>query len=77
MHLSLVNLHPGQSEQVVVKIKAGKITGRLLTGSKIDSHNTFTSPEEVAPTKFTAFQAKGDRVELELPARSVVVLEMV
>jgi alpha-N-arabinofuranosidase len=77
LHLSLVNLHPGQSEQVVVKIKAGKITGRLLTGSKIDSHNTFTSPEEVVPTKFTTFQSKGDRVELELPARSVVVLEMV
>jgi alpha-N-arabinofuranosidase len=77
LHLSLVNLHPGQSEPVVVKLKAGKIAGRLLTGGKMDSHNTFERPEEVAPTKFTAFQTKGDKLELELPARSVMMLELI
>ena len=76
LHLSLANLNPNASETVSVKIKAGKIAGRLLTGDKMDSHNTFERPDEVAPTKFTAFQANGDRLELELPARSVAVLEI-
>ena len=77
LHLSLVNLHPDKSEAVVVKLKADKIVGRLLTGTAIDSHNTFESPAEVAPMRFAAVQVKGDRLELELPPRSVVMLEAV
>jgi alpha-N-arabinofuranosidase len=79
VHLSIVNLQPQQSAQVIVKLAGAtltKVEGQILTAAELDAHNTFDAPENVHPVAFTAFVQKGgsDELTLTLPAKSVVVL---
>lgn len=79
IHLSLANLHASHAAQLTVTLKGsapGKVEGRIITGGAIDAHNTFDEPEAVKPEAFTAFRANGEALEVDLPARSVAVLEV-
>jgi alpha-N-arabinofuranosidase len=79
LHLSLVNLDAQHSAQVSAKIsgaKASNVTGRVLTAGAIDARNTFEQPDVVKPAGFSSFEVKGDQITINLPAKSVVVLEM-
>ena len=79
IHLSLVNLDPHHDGQVTAKITgaaAKQITGRVLTAATMDAHNTFDKPEAVTPAPFNAFKLVGEEVAINLPAKSVVVLEI-
>jgi alpha-N-arabinofuranosidase len=48
----------------------------VLTGEAMNARNTFDHPEMIKPIAFSGVQIRGDKVELALPAKSVVVLEM-
>ena len=79
VHLSVVNLHPGQSALVAVRLAGAalqNVHGQILTAPALDSHNTFDAPDAVRPTTFTAFETTGEELTLTLPARSVVVLAL-
>jgi alpha-L-arabinofuranosidase len=79
VHLSLVNTSPAQGATLNVKL-AGlapkSVTGRILTAPAINAHNTFEAPSAVRPTAFDGATAKGDTLEVKLPAKSVVVLAL-
>ena len=78
LYLSLVSLDPRNGIEVNAKL-AGldleKVTGRVLGGLNMDSHNTFASPDEVSPASIDV-ESKGNTIHLDLPARSVVVLKL-
>jgi alpha-N-arabinofuranosidase len=79
IHLSLVNLDPHQANKVTVKITgvvAKQITGRVLTAATMDAHNTFDKPQAVKPAPFNDFNLGGEEVAVNLPSKSVVVLEI-
>jgi alpha-N-arabinofuranosidase len=79
IHLSLVNIDPGQAVHMEVELKgkdSGRVTGQLLTSEKMDSHNTFEQAEEVVPVDFDGARFKKGTLELTIPARSVVVLRV-
>ncbi|MFT3869155.1 MAG: alpha-N-arabinofuranosidase [Nibricoccus sp.] len=79
VHLSLVNCEPNNAHVVSVKLAgltAKGVTGRLLTAPAMDSHNTFAEPNVVHPVAFTGATLKGDTLEIALPAKSVVMLEL-
>ncbi len=79
VHLSLVNTLPARDESITCDVrglKLKRISGRILTGPDITSHNTFTSPEVVTPRAFPGATIVDGRVQMVLPARSVVVLEL-
>ena len=79
IHLSLVNLHPDQSAQITCEVRGAeirKVTGRILSGSAMDAKNTFDQPNAVHPVDFDGASLSGDTLTLELPAHSVVVLEL-
>ncbi|TFG73092.1 MAG: alpha-N-arabinofuranosidase, partial [Anaerolineales bacterium] len=79
VHLSLCNLDPNHQQRLVCEIRGMKpstISGRILTGEIINAHNTFESPNVVAPQPFTGVTLTDNRIEGELPAKSVVVLEL-
>ena len=79
IHLSLVNIDPEQAVQMEVELRGkekGKVSGQLLTSELMDSHNTFSDPEEVVPVGFDGATFKKGKIELTIPARSVVVLEV-
>lgn len=79
IHLSLVNIDPGQPIDMEIELEgktSGKVTGQLLTSEKMDSHNSFDQPGEVVPVEFDGARFKKGKLELTLPARSVVVLQL-
>ncbi len=79
IHLSLVNIDPGRSVDIQVELNgkaSAGVTGQLLTSEMMDSHNSFTQPEEVVPVEFDGVRFKKGKLELTIPARSVVVLQL-
>lgn len=79
IHLSVVNIDPGNSQKVAVSLRGydfDKVSGIILKGSAMNSHNTFDNPEDVVPEEFSDAKIKDGRIFLELPAHSVIVLEI-
>jgi alpha-N-arabinofuranosidase len=77
LHISIVNLDPNRSAQVSMRITgatAGSITGQVLTAPAMNTTNTFDKPDAVRPVPFTGLKIEGDRILLNLPSKSVVVL---
>ena len=52
------------------------VAGRILTAADMTAHNTFEAPNAVQPAAFAGATLKGDVLEVKLPAKSVVVLEL-
>jgi alpha-N-arabinofuranosidase len=52
------------------------VTGRVLTASAINAHNTFDAPDAVKPIAFNGASVQGGNLVVTLPAKSVVVLEL-
>ncbi|MFL7790931.1 MAG: alpha-L-arabinofuranosidase C-terminal domain-containing protein, partial [Anaerolineae bacterium] len=79
IHLSLCNLNPDQSVSISCELRGmepTQATGRVLTAEAINAHNTFEQPEMVKPTSLDGTTLTGNTLLLDLPAKSVVVLEI-
>lgn len=79
IHLSIVNLDPNRVAQVTLKVSgasAKNINGRVLTAPAMTTINTFDKPNAIQPVAFTDFKIAGEQITLNLPSKSVVVLEM-
>jgi alpha-N-arabinofuranosidase len=79
IHLSLVNIDPKQAHRMEIELKgksSAKVTGQLLSSKMMDSHNSFAQPREVVPVAFEGARIKKGKLELTMPAHSVVVLQI-
>jgi alpha-L-arabinofuranosidase len=79
VHLSFVNSDPKRPAHVTATltgITAKSVSGRVLTAPAINSRNTFEAPEVVRPQPFTGAVLKANGLQVTLPAKSVVVLEL-
>jgi alpha-N-arabinofuranosidase len=79
IHVSLVNGRHDTPAKVILNLDgtaAKKVTGRILTSDKTDAHNTFEQPEAVKPAPFDGAEPQGEGIDVSLPPRSVVVLEV-
>jgi alpha-L-arabinofuranosidase len=56
--------------------KLKKVGGRILTGSAITAHNTSAAPNAVVPRPFLGARLVDGKLRVQLPARSVVMLEL-
>jgi hypothetical protein len=56
--------------------KAEKVSGRILTSPKIQDGNTFDNPENVTIKSFNDAKLKGNKLEVNMPANSVIVMEL-
>jgi alpha-N-arabinofuranosidase len=56
--------------------QARAVRGRILTGATIDAHNTFDHPNRLAPAAFSGARLARTGLGIELPAKSVAVLEV-
>ena len=72
LYLALVNVDPNRPARVTTGL-SGKVTGRILTGPEIDTHNTFDNPNTIQPAAYSA-QSSGGRLVFDLPAKSVAVV---
>ncbi len=79
VHLSLANTSPAQAVTLTVKlagVSPRSVAGRVLTAPEMNTHNTFEAPNSVQPAAFSGASIKGDTLEVNLPAKSVVVLAL-
>jgi alpha-N-arabinofuranosidase len=79
LHLSLVNTNPREGVQVSCRLagaQAKSVTGRVLTASDMNAHNTFAAPDTVQPRSFDGAHYAEDVLKIDLPAKSVVMLEI-
>jgi len=77
VHISVCNIDPDNDVTLDCHLKGlepGKITGRVLTASKMNSHNTFEEPDEVKPVVLKDISVKDNIVTVKIPSKSVVVL---
>jgi alpha-L-arabinofuranosidase len=79
VHISLVNIDP--SKTITIRINTGSmaynnIEGRILTAGNYTDINTFDLPAKVRPAIFSGAKKDGNDLVVELPAESVVVLEL-
>lgn len=79
VHVSLVNLDP--SKAVAIRISFdhqtwNKVTGQILTSAHFNDYNSFDQPDKVKIQPFSDVKKQGSGLEVNLPAKSVVMLEL-
>ena len=79
IHISLANINPSEDIQLEIDLRGAdvsKMTGTILTADELNRHNSFEKPEQVKPISFTGSSIKGNRLTIDLPAKSIVVLNI-
>jgi len=79
IHISIVNVNPKKSVRVSCAIKGvvpASISGKILTSSAMQDHNTFEQPNKVAIKNFSAFKVSGAELIVDVSPKSIVALEI-
>ena len=78
VHFSIVNIDSKKSHKVEIDItdlSIESLKGEILQSAQIQDHNTFEQPQLVSPKAFSGAKIDGDKIILEVPPFSVIVLE--
>lgn len=79
IHLTIVNIDPNKPVTISVtlnQVKWSTVSGQILTSDKITDHNTFDKPGTVVLRNFDGAKRKGDILNVTMPSKSVVMLEL-
>ncbi len=80
IHLSLSNFNPVRTAEVALEIrgvdKLAKTTAEIITAASMNDYNDFGQPEKVYCKPFTGFRMDKNLINVSLPAKSVVTLEI-
>jgi alpha-N-arabinofuranosidase len=79
VHITLVNIDPNNTitlSTTLNQVKWSTVTGQVLTSPKITDINTFDNPNNVRIVKFDGAKKQGDLLNVVLPSKSVVLLEL-
>jgi alpha-L-arabinofuranosidase len=80
VHISLCNPHPDRALPTTCYLdamRAKAVTATILTAPTINAYNSFAEPDAVKPAGFSDVKLTDDStVELVLPAKAIVVLEI-
>jgi alpha-N-arabinofuranosidase len=79
MHVTMSNVDPTRPRTVTASIRGQSVTGvtgRVLTADAMSAHNTFEKPDAVKPAPFTGARVSGGALTVNLPPKSIVVLEL-
>jgi alpha-N-arabinofuranosidase len=76
--VEVTNVDPNESAEIALSVAgvgAKSATGETLTAPKVDSINTFDSPNTVVP-KPLSVKAQGGKLTLKLEPKSVTVISV-
>ncbi|MDR3184816.1 MAG: alpha-N-arabinofuranosidase [Prevotellaceae bacterium] len=79
IHITLVNIDPNKVQNIETELRGTtvkKVSGKVLTSAKINDYNTFEKPDAVTVTDFKGAKLSGGKLNISLPAKSVVMLEI-
>ena len=79
VHITLVNIDPNKAQTIDTELRgftAKKVSGKILTSAKINDYNTFDKPNTVSVKDFNDAKLSGGNLNITLPSKSVVMLEI-
>jgi alpha-N-arabinofuranosidase len=78
VQLSIMNLDPASPQTVSIPMNDGYTVcaARILSASTVDAHNTFEGPDRVQPQTFSGYSSQSGKVSIDLPALSIVMIEL-
>lgn len=79
VHISIVNLDPHKTVSISTALNGigwSKIKGQVLTSANLTDINTFDQPSKLQLRSFTDAKKDGDKLMVNIPAKSVVTLEL-
>ncbi|MDQ3843081.1 MAG: alpha-N-arabinofuranosidase, partial [Bacteroidota bacterium] len=79
VHITLVNLDPNKKitlNTTLNGVKWNSVTGQVVTSAKLTDINTFDNPNKIQVQKFSGAKKQGNNLSIEMPAQSVVMLEL-
>lgn len=79
IHLTIVNIDPGKKYTIRGKLVSANwktVTGQVLTSTRLSDYNSFENKEKVRITSFAGARKEGEDLVVELPAQSIVSLEL-
>jgi alpha-L-arabinofuranosidase len=79
INVSIVNIDPHNGNNFTIEVRGAdvsKVSGRVLTANEINSMNTFEDPTHVKPVEFKDVSLKKGVIQANIPAKSIVVLEI-
>lgn len=79
IHITLVNIDPNKAQSVETELRgatAKQVSGKILTSAAINDYNSFDRPNTVQVKDFSGAKLSGGKLNISLPAKSVVLLEI-
>jgi alpha-N-arabinofuranosidase len=79
IHMTIVNLDPNKQISLNTSLNGAQwntVNGQVLTSAKLTDVNTFDNPNKVIIAKFGGARKQGNNLVVDLPAKSVVMLEL-
>lgn len=79
IHITLANIDLNKAQNISIDLsntKVSGVSGRILTSKDIHDHNTFENPNLVQPQSFSGAKVENGKLRVQLPAKSIVVLEI-
>lgn len=80
VHITLTNVNPNEPANIKVELQGtGErefVRGEIITGNKINSYNDFDKDEEVTLKDFNKVILNGNVLDIELPSKSIVMIEL-
>ena len=79
VHISLSNVDLTESQDITLSLgdmSIKSVTGRILTSESIDDYNSFEHSDVVVPKDFKGAKIQKNGLQVKLPAKSIVVLEV-
>ncbi len=78
-HISLVNIDASKEQTISIDLRGtnySSVTGRILASKKLQDYNSFTEVSKIQPADFKAAKLAGNKLQVILPAFSVIVLTL-
>jgi len=79
MSITLCNLNPNKAETVDIDLNDGtlkNIKGQIITAKNMNDYNDFDQTEKISLKDFDAKKPTNGKLKLELPAKSVVLVQL-
>ncbi len=79
IHISLVNIDPVKSQSLSINLNDlnwKSVTGKILTSPKYTDYNDFENKNKIMIKPFNDVSKDGSKLKVNLPSKSVVMLEL-
>ena len=75
----MVNIDAHKTQDVIIDVSGATykdISGRILKSDKLQNYNSFDKPNNIVPVEFKEAKLSTNKIQVQLPPFSVVVLEL-